>query len=304
MNGLIIGLGSIGKKHLAALQQVSPGVTMHALRSSADAAIVDNVTNISSYDQLTIRPDFVIVSNPTSLHRPAIMDAMRFQSPLFIEKPAVADPAEAEEILSLVRQQRILTYVACNLRFHPVIKFIRHIVQDKKPRINEVNIYCGSYLPDWRPAQDYTASYSASDSMGGGVQLDLIHEIDYAYWLFGAPEKVMSIKRKVSSLKITSNDFAAYHLSYPGFTVNIVLNYYRKDAKRSIELVHEEGTIHANLLAGNVKDEQGNNLFSSDDTIASTYVSQMQYFIDHIKKGTQPMNDLAEAVEILKIAVS
>jgi len=61
-------------------------------------------------------------------------------------------------------------------------------------------------LPDWRPWQDYSQSYSAKKELGGGVVLDLIHELDYSYWLFGEFYELKSFTGKVSNLKIETND--------------------------------------------------------------------------------------------------
>ena len=43
--------------------------------------------------------------------------------------------------------------------------------------------------------------------MGGGVHLDLIHEIDYLIYLFGIPKEIKKQYRKVSKLNIDSNDY-------------------------------------------------------------------------------------------------
>jgi len=285
VNVLINGLGSIAKKHIRALREIEPGAVIYAMRSSADAEAYEDVINVQK-GQLDVAPDFVIISNPTSLHKQAIEEAIAFNRPLFIEKPVLSSTEGADELLQQLGST--LTYVACNLRFHPVIKNLKESLPGK--RINEVNIYCGSYLPSWRAGQDYTRSYSANAEMGGGVHLDLIHEIDYAYWLFGKPREVISLRRKTSSLQITSADFAAYHLLYDNFTVNIVLNYYRKDAKRTIEILAEDETIEANLLDGQYN-------------ILDTYTAQMRYFINNISQNKQPMNSFRESLDVLKIAL-
>lgn len=305
MNVLVVGLGSIAKKHVTALKELMPDVTIYALRSAAANEVFENVINIRQYDELPAKPGFVIIANPTSLHRQTILDAIELGCPLFIEKPVLANVYDAEMITSLLRERGIITYIACNLRFHPVINFVKQELAKNDMRINEVNVYCGSYLPGWRPQQDYTRSYSASATMGGGVHLDLIHEIDYAYWLFGKPADVVSVKRKTSSLQIDSCDFAAFHLLYPHFTVNIVLNYYRRNAKRTLEVVTETGMLHADLLTATVTDETGKVLYSNKDySMAATYAEQLKYFTDHIINQQQPMNGFSEAVEVLKIVTS
>ena len=76
-------------------------------------------------------------------------------------------------------------YVGYNLRFHPLLKYLKKYLSQSNDKLLSVNIYAGSYLPDWRKNTNYVKSYSASKRKGGGVELDLSHEIDYASWLFG-----------------------------------------------------------------------------------------------------------------------
>ncbi len=155
-----------------------------------------------------------------------------------------------------------------------------------------------------KSGHDYKKLYSTHNEMGGGVHLDLIHEIDYCYWLFGNPYSVMSLKRHVSSLQINSVDFAAYHLLYPDHTVNVILNYYRKTKKREIEIVTEEGVLHADLSKAMVT-IYGNHISIKDTfSIEETYEHQMKYFLDHITNGKQPMNGFAEALNVLKIVLN
>jgi len=127
------------------------------------------------------------------------------------------------------------------LRFLECIGFIKEKIQFLNNRaLNEVNVYCGSYLPEWRPGIDYKKSYSANPELGGGVHRDLIHELDYLYWLFGQPKAVNRFLRSQSSLAISSFDYANYLLDYDGFSANVILNYFRRDAKRSMELVFSD----------------------------------------------------------------
>jgi len=210
MNILIIGLGSIANKHISAIKEIDKNAVIYALRSHTQSHSVEGVKDIYNYKDVDGRIDFCIISNPTSKHYETILDCINLNVPLFIEKPSVMSLEGTEKLNDLILEKNIITYVAHNLRFHPVIQFLKKYLTDK--RIIEVNVYCGSYLPDWRPNIDYTKNYSAIAKMGGGVHLDLIHEIDYSIYLFGMPEYSTTLKLQISDLKIDSIDFAAYHL--------------------------------------------------------------------------------------------
>ncbi len=300
---LIIGLGSIGRKHVNALMQLEQRFEIYALRSNSSAAEYPNVTNIFSLDTLTTAPDFFIVSNPTSLHSKTIKTLIDFGKPIFIEKPSVMYLHEGQIIAEELAEKNLTTYVACNLRFLEVLKFTKTYLQEKNPRINEVNIYGGSYMPDWRPQQNFREIYSANKEMGGGIHLDFIHEIDYLYWFLGTPKQKYSILRSTSSLKISAVDYANYIFLYEKFTASVILNYYRKDRKRYCEIVCEEGTLFIEIEKGKVYFNQ-NLIFTTQQTILDTYSAQMKYFIHCIMQKNKPMNDFSESVEVLKMCLN
>lgn len=300
MKVLIIGLGSIAKKHISAIREVKPKAAFFALRSSEKAIPVAGVANIFSWDDLTAFSfDFAIVSNPTAKHREAISRLIPLKIPLFIEKPLFSD-LEDKGILQNLAQKNIQSYVACNLRFLECLQFVKQYLGNK--RINEVNSYCGSYLPDWRPGTDYRKTYSANKKLGGGVHIDLIHEIDYSYWLFGQPERVNKLFTSNSSLAIDAHDYANYIFQYQGFNVNIVLNYYRRDPKREMEVVFDDHTITVDLLQNSVR--RGTTpLFEAEQTIKDTYHAQMLFFMEQVVEKRIQFNTAHEAFEILKICL-
>lgn len=302
---VIIGLGSIAGKHINAIRNIDAEAKIYALRSLAgEKNTVNNVHNIFSFEEIKLlSPDFIIISNPTICHLESIKECIQLKVPLFIEKPAFHTLDGIDEILKCVESNQIKTYVACNLRFLESIEFAKNIIEKKKNDLNEVNIYCGSYLPNWRPHADYQTLYSAVTEMGGGVHLDLIHELDYTYYFFGPPLKSYSLKKKVSALETDSFDSAVYVLDYKGFVVNICLNYFRRIPKREIELVFDDDIMKINLLENSVyKNERLEKKF--ENTIMDTYNEQMKYFFEFIKNhNAQEFNSLKEAVEVLKICL-
>ena len=253
MNVLIIGLGSIALKHIKALQELYPTIIIYALRRKGESSKgIEGVIEIYDINEIDIDSiDFILISNPTSVHYDTIRKVIMYKRPLFIEKPLFSEITEdSNALVNKVEEQGIPTYVACNLRFLECIAKIKELIVGK--RVNEVNVYCGSYLPDWRPNVDFRKVYSANKEMGGGVHIDLIHELDYIYWLFGTPYHTQSFFSNKSSLNITAYDYANYLWEYNDFSISVVLNYYRKDSKRTLEILTDEGTYLVDLLKNTI----------------------------------------------------
>ena len=300
MNVLIVGLGSIAEKHIKALKVIDYNVQLYALRSSNNAVEIPKIINIYNISHLAnFKFDFAIISNPTNLHYETIRALIPFKIPLFIEKP-VFDKIDDESILKEIKDNKIITYVACNLRFLDSLIFTKKFIVDK--RINEVNSYCGSYLPDWRPNKDFRTIYSANKEMGGGVHIDLIHEIDYICWFFGMPKKVHDFKSSKSSLDISAFDYANYLFEYSSFSANITLNYYRRDSKRYLEIVTSDGTVYVDLLKNEVQ-FKNKIIFVSERTSLDTYEDQLTFFINNILQKKEKFNSINEAFQILKLCI-
>ena len=304
MKILIVGLGSIGKKHVKAIQSILPDAEIFALRSKINVEKLKGVTNIFDLEEVaTVKIDFAIIANPTSEHKKTISQLIPFGFPLFIEKPLYSY-LDIEDLIALINKKEIGTYVACNLRFLDCIKFIKaKLPHMPNKKLNEVNVYCGSYLPDWKPGIDFRKTYSAKENLGGGVHLDLIHELDYLYWLFGIPKSVTSKFKSQSSLNISSFDYANYVLDYDGFCAEVVLNYYRRDPKRTLEVVFEDETWNIDLLKNQIS---CNNkiIFSSEQRISDTYQAQMEYYIQCLIKQTGTFDTISDAYSVLKICLA
>lgn len=303
MKVLVIGLGSIARKHIEVLKKLHDNLTIYAWRRNHEVeTFVDGVINIYEPDPKLINDlDFVMVSNTTAAHFDTLLKVKDFNKPLFIEKPLFAHVSdETDQVVNDLLSSSTITYVACNLRFLHCLQELKRILENE--RINEVNVYCGSYLPDWRPGTDYKTSYSAQAELGGGVHIDLIHELDYVYWIFGLPTQHRSHFSNRSSLNISAYDYANYLWQYDGYAVSIVLNYYRRDAKRMLEVLTDKGTFVVDLLDNSIC-FNGKVIFKSEDRIIDTYYTQMEHFLNVIAQKTESINTVKEANAILKLCI-
>ena len=211
MKTLIMGLGGIGQRHLRNLRQLH-GNDMEIIgydpRSNlpvlTDQLKVEEGTTLEEKYNLAIfhdleqalaqKPQIAFICNPTSLHVPAALRAARQGCNLFIEKPLSHNLEQVDELIDLVDRNCLAAVVGYQMRFHPCLIRLHSLVQEKKVgRILSVRAVVGEYLPGWHTYEDYRQGYAARQDLGGGVILSQIHELDYLYWLFGLPRRLLRI---------------------------------------------------------------------------------------------------------------
>ncbi len=301
MNVVIVGLGSIAQKHIKALRLLDSDVNIFSLRSNPHSDKVEGIINIFHLSGIPAKVDFFIVSNPTSLHLTTLNKLLEFNAPIFLEKPPLLNLDEADQMVSRIKEVGLLVYSAFNMRFHPLIVWAKQYIIGK--HVLEVNAYCGSYLPDWRMGVDYRKVYSAREELGGGVHLDLIHELDYLVYLFGQPAKVNHKFGKVSDLEINSIDSAYYWLDYPGFIATISLNYFRRSPKRTLEILLKDDIIEIDLINWTAINAKAEVLFQEAPDMQRTYNEQMEFFLNALRTNDLAMNDFESSIQTLKICL-
>jgi predicted dehydrogenase len=302
MKFVIIGYGSIAKKHLSALNYLGLNPKVYLLRNKLNSNPIDGYENIYNYSEIPEDIDFIIISNPTYLHKDALIKTIPLGKPIFLEKPPFQSVEEYQELKPLIDKFCPVIYTAFNLRFHPVIKWLKNNVNPNE--IIEMQAYCGSYLPLWRPDTDYRDNYSSKKDLGGGVHLDLIHELDYIIYLIGFPENASKFFSKKSSLEIDSVDCAHYWLEYKQCNVSIILNYYRKFPKRTLEIVIQNDIYEADLISGIIKNGDGKIVFQSKEQgIMHTYIKQMEHFLKLLDKQEESINSFDSALKTLSLCI-
>lgn len=303
----IIGFGSIGERHLNniiyVLSQRGIKWQIDLIRSGKgkqlDIAISKGVQNIYSYaDRIPGDYDVLFVTNPTNLHYDTILRFLPNTQHMFIEKPIFDKTDVPIDLLDL--KEDSIYYVACPLRYTNVIQFIKNEVDLQQ-------IYCvraisSSYLPEWRAGVDYRKTYSAHKDQGGGVTLDLIHEWDYLYHLFGPPKHTYNIKGKYSTLEIDSDDLSVYIAEYEHMLAEIHLDYFGRKSIREIQLFSREETIVGDLINSEIRYLKSNETITFAEQRDDYHRKEIAYFFDIIEGKAKNHNDISTALNVLRIA--
>jgi len=191
-------------------------------------------------------PDYLVVASNTALHHEQLVfvDNNLQSRKILMEKPLFDVFHDLE-----IRNNQV--FVGYNLRFHPLIQLIKEKITNKK--LWNIQIFCGSYLPNWRPGRDYRETSSAKKETGGGVLLDLSHELDYVQWLTGEIDIINTVNEKVSDLGIDTDDILILSgKSESGAYVHITLNYFTRRPIRQFIIDGEGISIQADLITNSL----------------------------------------------------
>src|SRR5262245_48452049 len=201
---LIVGLGSVGRRHLANLRALgwtriravrTRGFSSHDIGMSGVA--VDHDLSVA----LSRRPLAVIISNPSALHIISALEAARAGAHLLIEKPLASDLQGVAELESLVADRRLRALVGFQFRYNPGLRQIRAwLGAGAIGSVVTAQVHWGEYLPDAHPWEDYRSGYAARAELGGGVLLTLSHPFDYLRWLLGEIAHEWTIESRCDAL--------------------------------------------------------------------------------------------------------
>ena len=313
MKILVIGYGSIGKRHIKNILKISDHQVIVCTKHQDNFLRRNNCLVYKSLnDCLKEKPDIGLITNVTSLHIDTAIKIARSNCHLLIEKPLSHTVKNIKKLLNIIEKNNSITLMGCNLRFHPCIKKIRELILKKKiGNIISVKVENGSYLPDWHPEEDYSSSYAARKTLGGGVVLTMIHELDYLMWFFGNVNDVFSITGKFSNLKISADDFSAILIKFKNKVIGEVhLDYFQRAKIRSCKVIGTKGILYWNSENESVK------LFNNrtkkwtevmklrNFDINSTYVDELSYFLKCIKAKKQTMNPVSQGAKTLDVALA
>lgn len=240
MKALIISMGSIGTRHAEVL--TSMGIEVSAITSQ-------NIRSLECFNDLKSanldKFDYFIIASPTHLHYEHLsyIDTNVSGKIILCEKPLF------DKFRDFNPNNKI--FIGYNLRFHPLILELKNMLNPSE--ILTIEARCGQYLPSWRQRK-YTSSYSAKKELGGGVLLDLSHEIDYISFLSDSSlELIKSCQAKVSNLNITSDDICMILAKCNKTLINISLNYLSKTPYRQILIETNNNTYHLDLITNTLK---------------------------------------------------
>lgn len=310
---LVIGAGSIGRRHAANLSALGARVVVSDPdpRRTAEigglevASVVEGPADLLDYDG-------VVVASPTRFHAIHVRWASAAGLKMLVEKPLAMDRESIVQLRSSTDPSEIM--VGYNLRcFEPVRAFVDLVRRGTCGEVLWGRAWFGSYLPSWRPTVDYRTTYSARRELGGGVLLDATHEIDLLLWMAPSQLRVVGASMRNSGLlDIDVEDtVCAIFETEEGVPFELSLDYLSRRYRRGLEVVGSDATVRLDWARRTLEVEDGDGTHPEAPTgldwnLDRSYHLEAAIFLEWLQDGAAgvPVNGtggeqsvlLAEAV--------
>ena len=313
---LICGLGSIGRRHLrhfraAGVRRIDAFRTGRSTLADDGQPAPDRVFHMLP-DALAERPSAVVVTNPTALHVPTALEAVRAGCDVLIEKPLSHELEGCDLLIAEAGRLDRVAAVANNLRFHPTLALMREWATGAGPFGAPVaaRAHFGAYLPAWHPWEDYRTSYAARADLGGGAALTSIHETDYCTWLFGTVRRASGMRAVAHPLGTDVDEVCTILLSHDtGVLSTITLSLAQRPPSRTLEIVFERGRVECDLAAAAWRawDHDGNASSGGAPAgfdIDQTYRLQAEAFLRAVRREAPVTVSLEEGRAAVRAALT
>ncbi len=301
----LVGLGSIGKRHVANIRKLYPSCDLFVCSSSGrryedniNYHVVDNVQAIAAEE-----PDFVIISSPAPYHLEHISFFQRKNIPVLVEKPLASS---MEDILSTPVNSNRLAVAYC-LRYLPAARLLKTIIESAEyGKIYNIDACVGQFLPDWRKDKNYRDSVSASKKLGGGALLELSHEFDMLNYLSGDLVFQYAYLRTHQELGLDVEEIAdVFLVSRNEILCRLHLDFIQKKAERKIKIIAQFATIVWDVIANRITANMANETRILYDEAGydknNMYLSMIKDFENLVYGKENTCVSMQEAAQIIEI---
>ena len=309
---LVIGAGNISKKHIENIKILNKKSTV--LNLSSSGRVIDTQSNKADYFLRNFEEiqqhklNAVIIASPATFHLEHALFFSTLNIPLLIEKPLSDSMAKYEEASLILSDMNKIIRIAYNLRFlNSMIFFKDFLDKNQLGKIYSIQSEVGQNLINWRPNKKYRDTVSSSKNLGGGVLLELSHELDYLTWIFGDIESVYCKLTNTNHFDIDVEDNVDSIIqTRGGQSINLHMDFLQNKTTRKCKVLGEKGTLNFNILENRImhysEDGESNIIYEEHASDPNqSYIDMLQTFLNLDTKKTDTLASLDEARRVLEV---
>jgi predicted dehydrogenase len=300
----------MGRRHVRTLHAARPDLQIVAVRTFGSSMVPEQdlvERTVSTIEQgLDNGPRAAILASPAPLHCSQAGLLAEAGCALLIEKPVADTFKAALDLAARVEPSRVPVTVGYVLNYTQSGRlFSRCVSSGLLGTLLHARVEAGSFLPDWRPGTDFRASVSSRPELGGGVLLEMSHEVEYLQRILGPVTQVQARLHSSGTLGIEVEEVAqALLVGKDGLPISLHLDFNRRRSERVCAVRGTRGELVWDLAAMSVTwTAAGGQSWSRSypDDYTSMYESQAAHFLGCVEQDELPTVTLAQGVEVLKI---
>tara|TARA_B100000073_G_C23687835_1_gene555201 strand:+ start:398 stop:1426 length:1029 start_codon:yes stop_codon:yes gene_type:complete len=313
---LVVGAGSIGKRHLSNIRYLFPSANIDVLcrKESTGQYLYDLGANnlFNSINQaISHGHSAAVLANPSTYHIEYSQILANNGYHLFVEKPLSNRLDGVNELIRTCENNNLTLMVGYCLRFYPSLKHMVRLIKDGFiGNTLHISSEIGQYLPDWRAGTDYRNGVTAQNKLGGGAVLELSHEIDIALWIGDKIKSVIANLAKISDLDIDVEDCADISLKFESGAIgNIHLDLLQRYPVRKTKVIGTKGTLIWDGIADELLHSMPGVDFQKISVSKITdrndlYLKSILHFYQCIQNRQEPIVNGISAHKVLEVALA
>ncbi|MCJ8008504.1 Gfo/Idh/MocA family protein [Lederbergia wuyishanensis] len=306
---LIVGLGSMGRTHLRAYQEMN-NVRIAGIVDIQEQLELNNkdISFFNSFDEAVEtleRIDVIDICLPTYLHKEYVKKAAELGKHVICEKPIARTLEEAKSMIDICQKNNVRLFIGQVVRFFPEYERAKRLIEAGtigKPGIIRTSRN-GKFPKAWN---DWYSNYQNS----GGVVLDLlIHDFDFLRWCFGEVNRVYA--KGLMGREFAKIDYALVTLRFESGTIAHVEGSWAHDKfYTAYEFAGDNGSMEFDsrryaFTAIKKRNVEDNSITISQNPLnENPYYQELTHFIECIEKNSPPIVTAEDAIKALEISLA
>jgi predicted dehydrogenase len=312
ITALVVGGGSIGKRHLRNLLATGRSAAVVETREDRRAEIRAKHPAVAIHSSLPAalaagpyQAGFICL--PTAYHLEPALALARQGVHLFMEKPVSHTVEGIPALLDAVEQRKLTAMTGFCMRFFKPLQKARELLDGGRVgRVVTARSFTGVYLPDWHPYEDYRSFYMAKKNQVGGVLLDECHAFDWMQWLCGPITGVFSVVGTFSDLEVETDDVCEVIARFGARSIgSIHLDMVDRSARSEVEIIGTASTLLVDLEGHTVRlyDHGARKweAWSFEPAYDAMYVDELNHFFTCVERGERPVVDLRDGYRVQRL---
>jgi predicted dehydrogenase len=310
---LIVGVGSIGERHLRCFQSTARAeLSLCETNPALCQAVAERYQIEQVYadldSALAASPDAAVIATPSQLHIPMARQAIRAGCNLLIEKPLSTSLEGVEELRTLVAEKNAKVAIGYTWRNHPAAQAMRDVLLSGRfGRPVEMVIQTGQNFPTFRPA--YREIYYTRRETGGGcIQDGLTHMLNLGEWMVGPMTRVAADAAHLMLPGVEVEDTAHVIARHGNVMASYNMNQFQAPNETTITVHCEHGTLRCETHLARwrwITEPEPTGTWHDEPIVPFErdylYIRQAEAFLDTLESKCEPLCTLDEAIQTLKV---